>query len=403
MLIAVPTPVRRRPHWLVTASCFVLAIGATLAATWHEPGASVPVAKAGTGTSASAVARASASASPSGTAASPGTRLSFGLDFSDTLGFESPQALGESLDDAVRMGAQYIRVDFAWEDYQSTSAAFAPDFSRFDQVVDAANSHHLQILATIGFPPIWARESSCHGSAACPPASDTQFAEFAAKAAAHFAPLGVHDWEIWNEPNIPSWDPKPNPAAYAKLLSSTAKALHDTDDKAYVIMGGLAAEQPHPGIPYIAAADFITAVAKDGGLAGVQAVAYHPYPGQSNVAVSPSIEAIDSAPDNIVEALSKAGRPTMPIWITETGASVPAARQAHPTADAVATQQAAQAATAANLVATLSHTANVAAMFWFNDKDQPAAGLVYGLRTSSGVVRPALAALRKAIYANRGK
>lgn len=391
MLIAVPTPVRRRPHWLVTASCFVLAIGATLAATWHEPGASAP-------------AGASASASPSGTAGSShGTRLSFGLDFSDTLGFESTHALDASLDDAVQMGAQYIRVDFAWEDYQSTSAAFAPDFSRFDRVVAAANARHLQILATIGFPPIWARESSCHGSAACPPASDTRFADFAAEAAEHYAPLGVHDWEIWNEPNIPSWDPKPNPAAYAKLLSATAGALHDADAKAYVIMGGLAAEQPHPGIPYITAADFITAVAKAGGLTGVQAVAYHPYPGQSNVAVSPSIEAIDSAPDNIVGALSKAGRPTMPIWITETGASVPAARQAHPAADAVATQQAAQAETAANLVATLSHTANVAAMFWFDDKDQPAAGLVYGLRTSTGVVRPALAVLRKAIDANRGK
>ena len=377
----------------MTASCFVLACAATAAATWHESSAT-----------AAAHSGVSAGATPSGTAAaSHGTRLQFGLDFSDTLGFESTQALDGSLDDAVQMGAQYIRVDFAWEDYQSTSAAFAPDFSRFDRVVAAANARHLQILATIGFPPVWARASSCRDSAACPPASASRFADFAAAAAAHYAPLGVHDWEIWNEPNIPSWAPKPDPAAYANLLTRTAKALHGADSKAYVIMGGLAAEQPHPGIPYFTAADFITAVAKAGGLADVQAVAYHPYPGQSNVAVSASIEAIDSTPDNIVEALSKAGRATMPIWITETGASVPAARDARPVAGQVAAQQKTQAETAANLVATLSHTADVAAMFWFDDKDQPSVGLVYGLRTSTGAVRPALAALRTAIDANRGK
>lgn len=395
MLIAVPTPVRRRPHWLVTVSCFVLACGATAAATWHEPRAD---------TSAAAHAGASASPTASGGAASGGTRLQFGLDFSDTLGFESPQALGHSLDDAVKLGAQYIRVDFAWEDYQSTSSSFAPDFSRFDRVVAAANARHLRILATLGFPPVWARASSCRGSAACPPASATGFADFAAQAAAHYAPLGVHDWEVWNEPNIPSWAPKPDPAAYANLLTTTAKALHGADSKAYVLMGGLAAERPHPGIPYIKAADFITAVAKAGGLADVQAVAYHPYPGQPNAAVSASIEVIDSTPDNIVEALSKAGHPTMPIWITETGASVPAARHgAHPAPGQIAAQQAAQAATARSLVTTLSHTANVAAMFWFDDEDQPSVGLVYGLRSSSGVARPAFAALRTAIEQNRGK
>jgi len=304
----------------------------------------------------------------------------------------------------VKLGAQYIRVDFAWEDYQSTSAAFAPEFSRFDRIVAAANARHLKILATIGFPPVWARKSGCRSSAACPPASDAGFAGFAARAAAHYAPLGVHDWEIWNEPNIPSWDPKPDPAAYAQLLSATARALHGADSSAYVIMGGLSAQQPHPGIPYVPAADFITSVARAGGLTGdVQAVAYHPYPGQSDASASSTIEAIDATPDNIVEALSKAGHPTMPIWITETGAAVPTARDAHPPADKVATQQAAQAQTATSLVAALSHTANVAAMFWFDDKDQPSLGLVYGLRTSAGTLRPAFDALRTAIAANRGE
>lgn len=412
MLSRVPNPPGRRPHWLVVASCFLLAVGATVTATARE---SAPAAPAAAGqadaiptvspTSSSAAtssAAAHAGASSSATSAAPaGTRLDFGIDYSDTLAFASTKALDAGLDDAVHMGAQYIRVDFAWEDYQSTSAAFAPDFSRFDRVVAAANARGLKVLATIGFPPIWARESKCRSSAACPPASDSQFAEFAAEAAAHFAPQGVHDWEIWNEPNIPSWDPAPDPAAYAKLLSATAKSLHSADRGAYVIMGGLAAEQPHPGIPYVAAADFITAVGKAGGLADIQAVAYHPYPGQPNAALSPAIQAIDASPDNIVEALSKAGHPAMPVWITETGSSVPAFLLAHPSADEVASQESDQAQTAVSLVDVLSHTPNVAAMFWFNDQDQLSTKLVYGLRTSTGTVRPVLSALGRAIAADR--
>lgn len=387
MLARVPNPPRRRPHWLVVVSCFLLAAGATAAATARE---SAPAAAA------------HAAASPSASSdSSGGTRLQFGIDYSDALAFASTGALDTELEDAVHIGAQYIRVDFAWEDYQSTSAAFAPDFSRFDRVVAAANARGLKVLATIGFPPIWARESQCRDSAACPPASDSAFAEFAAEAAEHFAPQGVHDWEIWNEPNIPSWAPQPDASAYAELLSTTARSLHEADSKAYVIMGGLAAEQPHPGIPYVPAADFITAVGKAGGLADIQAVAYHPYPGQPDVALSPSIQAIDSSPDNIVEALAKAGHPSMPVWITETGSSVPVALLAHPPAGEVAAEDADQAQTAVNLVADLSHTPNVAAMFWFNDQDELSTKLVYGLRTSTGVARPVLSALGKAIAANR--
>jgi len=390
MLCSVPNRARQPRHWLVVTSAFLLAAAATVAATVHE---SAQTARAKATASGGASAKASKSS---------GTKLQFGLDYSDTLTWQSTSALAASLDDAVHMDAQYIRVDLAWEDYQSTSADFAPDFSRFDRIVAAANARGLKILATIDFPPVWARESSCQGSAACPPAQDSQYAAFAAEAAARYAPQGVHDWEIWNEPNIPAWDPAPDPAAYAALLSSTTTAIHAVDSQAYVILGGLAAQQPHPGIAYISAADFITGVAKAGGLADVQAVAYHPYPGQSNAATSSTIEAIDSSPDNMVAALSRAGYPTMPVWITETGTSVPEFLNPNPRPAQVKQQETLQAETATSLVKTFAQTPNVAAMFWFDDEDQPSARLFYGVRTAAGVVRPVLAALQKAIVANRG-
>jgi hypothetical protein len=390
MLCGVPQRTDRTRHRLAVTSAFLLALVATVAATVHE--------SAQTGRP-KASASSTASAKPRG---SIGTKLQFGLDYSDTLTWKSASALNASLQDAENLGAQYVRVDLAWEDYQSTSAAFAPDFTRFDRVVSAANAHGLKILATVDFPPVWARESSCSPVSACPPAEDSQYAEFAAKAAARYAPQGVHDWEIWNEPNIPSWSPGPDPAAYAKLLSKTAQAIHAVDSQAYVMMGGLAAQQPHPGIPYLSPADFIVDVAKDGGFTDVQAVAYHPYPGQPDAMTSSTIEAIDSSPDNIVSALSRSGHPKLAVWITETGSSVPFALEPNASAAKIAQQEDGQALAATNLVSALAHTPDVAAMFWFDDEDLLSQRLVYGLHRADGTARPAFAALKKAISANRG-
>jgi hypothetical protein len=370
---------RGRRHWLVVASAFLLAAAATGLAVAHD--------------ASSAQARTTASATGSGTGSRP---LVFGLDYSDTLPWESDSQLAASLQDAVDLGVKWIRVDLAWEDYQSTSAAFAPNFSRFDRVVDAADARGLHILATIDFPPVWARESSCASDPACPPTDPAQFAEFAATAAAHYAPKGLTTWEIWNEPNIKSWAPQPDPKAYARLLSKTTQAIHGADSSAYVVLGGLAASRPHPTDPYIAAPDFIRAVAADGGLSGVNAVGYHPYPNQ-NVATSGTLKSIASTPDNLVSALSQAGVPTMPIWITETGFNIVAEVQPSPNPKTVRDEETQQAQVAKSLVHALANIPNVSAMFWFSDQDTLSANLTYGLRDSAGLRRPAFNALKSAI------
>ena len=72
----------------------------------------------------------------------------------------------------------------------------------------------------------------------CAPADPGPFAQFAGAAAARYAPLGVHDWEIWNEPNGAFWLPAPNPAAYVAWLR-VMPAIKAADPEATVISGGL--------------------------------------------------------------------------------------------------------------------------------------------------------------------
>jgi hypothetical protein len=50
----------------------------------------------------------------------------------------------------------------------------------------------------------------------------------------------VEYYEIWNEPNIDYWNPRPEPEMYGKLFKAAAAAIHQTDPKAKVVFGGLA-------------------------------------------------------------------------------------------------------------------------------------------------------------------
>ena len=56
----------------------------------------------------------------------------------------------------------------------------------------------------------------------------------------HYAPMGVHDWEIWNEQNRASfWLPKADPPTYTRMLKLAYPAIKQVDPHATVISGGL--------------------------------------------------------------------------------------------------------------------------------------------------------------------
>lgn len=384
---------RTRQHWLAVSTALIVVVAATVASAVL----STRAANAGTKSRAAA----SSSATPTASGASR-RELQFGVDYSDTLPFASAAGLAASLDDAKSVGAQWVRVDFAWEDYQPF-ANFAPNFAKFDKVLAAANARGLKILATLGFPPTWARKAGCTKTAACPPASVTAFATFAHQAAARYAPLGLHDWEIWNEPNIAAWAPAPDPAAYATLLTSAASSIRQVDAHAFVLLGGLAAGDPGGGAPYISAYDFLTAVGQHGGLKAIDAVGYHPYPDGDAIATSKSFTSISNTPRNLAEALAEQGAANVPIWITETGYNIGALLSDPNNRAKIQAETETQSRVAAGLIPAVAANQHVATLFWYSDKDADVSHLYFGLRYSNGTPRPSLASLQKAIAAYRGQ
>jgi hypothetical protein len=337
---------------------------------------------------------------------SHGDPLEAGISYGDVLRSFSSARLAAALNDAVYTGATWVRVDLAWDDVEQTQGQYS--WAGFDRIAEAARARHLSVLALLSYTPSFARPGGCD-SDKCGPADPAAFASFAAAAARRYAPMGVHTWEIWNEPNSDRfWQPAPDPGRYAELVRLTVAAIRSVQPRATVVLGSLAAGKlTGVGIP---ALEFLQRLCAAGVNRLVNAIGWHPYsypelpssadphnPWNFISTDSPSFESI----------LAQAGTPHLPVWITEYGAPTsgpgrPADGPKHPPGIFPAyVTQAFQARLTRVAVATAEADPSIAAFFWFTDEDSlgPAdiRGDYFGLRRVDGTPKPALAALRQAV------
>jgi hypothetical protein len=124
------------------------------------------------------------------------------------------------------------------------------NFTSLDQTVVAAARVGVRVLPFVYGTPDWLADDPAQ-----PPLSTT-----ARSAWAHFlralvrryglggklwrgasAPMGIRQWQIWNEPNfLLFWRPRPSPAGYARMLRVSATAIRGVDRGARIVAAGLA-------------------------------------------------------------------------------------------------------------------------------------------------------------------
>jgi hypothetical protein len=209
-------------------------------------------------------------------------------------------------------------VDINWatiQDHGPASYNWAP----IDRVVQGATARGLKVLGTINYTPGWARPAGTAATHAPDPAT---YAAFAATAARHYAALGVHSYEVWNEPNQSgAWTPKPDPAAYTHLLRAAYPAIKSADPQATVLTGGTG-PAPNDGTQ-IPPLDFLNAIYANGAAGSFDAVAQHPYtfpayPGETQN-WSPWYQMYGTAP-SLRSLMIAHGDGAKRIWATEFGA-----------------------------------------------------------------------------------
>jgi hypothetical protein len=334
--------------------------------------------------------------------------LMVGISYGDSLPFMTPAQLAVSLNDAVAVGANWIQVDLSWFDIQPSAGVFT--WSGFDRLVAAANARHLSILPVVDYTATFAEPAGC-ASEMCAPTDPTGFAAFAAAAARRYAPLGIHTWEIWNEPNSGRfWLPKPDPSAYVSLLRLTADSIRSVEPHATILTGGLGTHEL--GSTGIAPLAFLSSICALGANKIVDGVAFQPYPAPllpSSTSPSNAWNLITGGPQSIEGIVGRAGTPGLPVWISQTGAPTdgpgPAASSPPgPNSTTLPTHltENYQARFVTDTIATAEANPAVVDVNWFTDQD--AGGTLvpdnyYGLRRLNGSLKPSYFALAKAIGA----
>jgi hypothetical protein len=152
-----------------------------------------------------------------------------------TLGPESPFGMGiylaryrpgPEMDRAAQMardaGVKWSREDFTWPHIEPQRGRF--DWTFYDNLVACAKRNGISVYAIVAYWTPWTEPYSEQGV--------DDYTAFLRKLVAHYK-HDVHQWEIWNEPNIFFWQgPK---ELYATLLTKSYAAIKETDPKAEVL------------------------------------------------------------------------------------------------------------------------------------------------------------------------
>jgi len=115
-------------------------------------------------------------------------------------------------------GCRWVRMDFAWSGTERQKGQY--DFSAYDRLLAALEPHGIRALFILDY-------SNRHYDEGLSPCSDegrAAFARWAAAAVQRFRGRGIL-WEMYNEPNIGFWKPKPDAEQYVKLALAVGQAL----------------------------------------------------------------------------------------------------------------------------------------------------------------------------------
>ncbi|OZC56320.1 hypothetical protein CH289_06255 [Rhodococcus sp. RS1C4] len=262
-------------------------------------------------TVAAAVALALGVTAPAAQAAPPS-----GLGFSSGAPFLllDDATLSNELVAGREVGASWVRVVVNWAQIETAPGVF--DWGNTDRVVDAARAQGYSVLAVLAGTPAWAQGPIPSLLPGAVPVDPNTYGAFAGATAAHLGNR-VDSYEVWNEPNIPSFFAPVDAARYVGLLRAAYPAIHNADPGATVLSAGLATTID-TGAWTVAPVTFLQQMYAAGAGGFMDAVALHPYTFPFTVENDPNGQWAQV--DQAYGTMAANGDGGKKIWITELGA-----------------------------------------------------------------------------------
>ena len=235
--------------------------------------------------------------------------------------------------DYARMGQGKVgtlRIFLPWGLIESIKGEYG--FGNYDQLVLGAARNDIDVLPFLFGTPNWVAQeldgedcgTDCDGFAPRSEAALSAWSNFVAAAVDRYGPDGslweenpdvpkrpIRAWQIWNEQNSPSfYEPKPDVAAYAKLLDAAAAQIRERDPEAKVILGGMFGTPFAGERPAYSAWEYLRQLYAIEGTDGFDGVAAHPY--------AAHLEKVQVQVERMREEIEAAGDDAS-LWITEIG------------------------------------------------------------------------------------
>jgi hypothetical protein len=279
--------------------------------------------------------------------------------------------------------ATWVRSDLGWEYLEPVKGDWR--FGTYDPVIADAKAAGLRYLAILHTVPGWANKNA--GDYA-PPTDLSLLTNYCYQTARHYLPLGVTDYEIGNEVNLPhpGWA-NPTGTLYTRgflqpCVAGLRRAQNEVGIRANVLFGSMAPIDWTGGTNPLT---FLTDAYSAGAGGQFDAVGWHPYTGSDAPATSPHMNA-DTVTLNGVMAMHGDG--AKKIWATEYGA---------PTGGPYSITEAAQATLVPDALRVWYSRSFDGPLFWYSGRDTGTdAGdreQHFGLLRFDGTAKPAYSAL----------
>jgi polysaccharide biosynthesis protein PslG len=264
-------------------------------------------------------------------------------------------------------GVGWVRASVSWSGIEPDAKGVLNQgyLADVDAAVVKARDAGLQVLMPLADGvPYWASAdpakyqdgSGSHWNKYWRSTRTSDYADFVKAMVTRYSALGVHTFELGNEPNTDRfWPSGPNPAEFVTFLAAAYPAAKAANPGATLLMGGLSKSDY----------DFLAQMYTAGGRPYFDAVAIHPYTGSvdptwcwNQAGTTKLAKDAFCAIEEVRNTMVAAGDSAKPIWLTEFGWST--------TTAAYGVSEAAQADFLTKAFAKLQSYPYVAAAFWYN-------------------------------------
>lgn len=216
---------------------------------------------------------------------------------------------------AKSLGFNHVRMDMSWSNVETVANTYK--FDNYDNAVRAVLNNGMTPILILAYNNKLYSGQSSDKYGVSTGANRDAYVRFAKAAARHYKSFLSSSqsivFEIWNEPNISTfWQPSPNPADYAAILSPAAAAIKTEDSRFKVLSAGLS----RIDFPFLAG--ITPTLASLAASRYIDGVGVHPYTMLAEGDVEPETQADETL---AARRRLKDAMVTVPVWNTEVGFS----------------------------------------------------------------------------------